>query len=97
MTEVSAIGLDIPRHVFPTHGADALGRQIFSRKTSRGQQPDFFAGQARCLVALEACGGAHHWARELMRLGHSPKRGVRRGKNSQTWACCELPEYTIDH
>lgn len=70
MSEVSTIGLDIAKHVFHAHGADALGHQIFSRKISRGKLLDFFAGQARCLVALEACGGAHHWARELMRLGH---------------------------
>jgi transposase len=70
MTEVSTIGLDFAKHVFHAHGADARGHQILSRKIGRAKLLDFFAGQPPCLVALEACGGAHHWARELMRMGH---------------------------
>lgn len=70
MNEVSTIGLDIAKQVFHAHGADAKGGQIFSRKISRAKLLDFFAAQPRCLVALEACGGAHHWARELMSMGH---------------------------
>lgn len=70
MNEVSIIGLDIAKHVFHAHGADASGRQVFSRRIGRGKLLDFFATQPRCLVALEACGGAHHWARQLKQLGH---------------------------
>lgn len=70
MKEVSTIGLDIAKYAFHVHGADASGHAVFSKKISRGKLLEFFAGQPRCLVALEACGGAHHWARELMRLGH---------------------------
>jgi transposase len=73
VSEVSTIGLDIAKQVFHAHGADASGRQVFSRRIVRRKVLEFFAGQPRCLVALEACGGAHHWARELMRQGH----GVR--------------------
>src|SRR5215472_17165588 len=64
------IGLDIAKHVFHAHGADERGRAILSKRISRGKLLDFFAAQPRCTVALEACGGAHHWARQLTQLGH---------------------------
>ena len=70
MDEVITIGLDIAKHVFHAHGADERGRAVFSKKISRVKLLGFFASQRRCVVALEACGGAHHWARELARLGH---------------------------
>ena len=71
MSEVTTIGLDIAKQVFHAHGADQAGRTLFSRKISRGKLLGFFAAQPTCLVAMEACGGAHHWARELTRLGHT--------------------------
>ena len=43
---------------------------MFSKRISRGKLLDFFAAQPSCKVALEACGGAHHWARQLTQLGH---------------------------
>jgi hypothetical protein len=70
VSEVSTIGLDIAKHVFHAHGADERGRALFSKKISRGKLLDFFAAQPSCTVALEACGGAHHWARQLTQLGH---------------------------
>lgn len=73
MSEVTTIGLDIAKNVFHAYGADASGRALFSRKISRTKLLEFFSRQPRCLVALEACGGAHHWARELTLLGHEVK------------------------
>ncbi len=70
MSEVTTIGLDIAKSVFHAHGAGERGETLFSRKLTRGKLLDFFAGQPRCTVALEACGGAHHWARELQAMGH---------------------------
>lgn len=70
MEEVTTIGLDIAKSVFHAYGADALGRAVFSRRITRAKLLAFFADQPRCMVALEACGGAHHWARELTVLGH---------------------------
>ena len=70
MGEVTTIGLDIAKQVFHVHGADASGAALFSRKLTRAKLLGFFAAQPRCLVAMEACGGAHHWGRELERLGH---------------------------
>ena len=99
MEEVSTIGLDIAKSVFQAHGADAAGRTLFSRRITRGKLLEFFAGQPRCLVALEACGGAHHWARELTAMGHEVrlippayvKPFVKRQKNdaADAEAICE--------
>ena len=102
MSEVSTIGLDIAKHVFHAHGADGRGRALFSKRISRGKLLDFFASQPRCVVALEACGGAHHWARELAHLGHAVrlippsyvKPFVKRGKNDaiDAEAICEAAQ-----
>jgi transposase len=71
VSEVIIIGLDIAKHVFHVHGADERGRAVFSKKISRAKLLDFFAALPSCKVALEACGGAHHWARQLTQLGHA--------------------------
>lgn len=99
MFEVSTIGLDIAKNVFHAHGADAAGREVFSRRIRRGKLLSFFAAQPKCLVALEACGGAHHWARELLQMGHNVrlippvyvKPFVKRQKNdaADAEAICE--------
>jgi transposase len=69
VSEVITLGLDIAKHVFHPHGADDRGRAVFSKRISRGKLLDSFAAQPTT-VALEACGGAHHWARQLTQLGH---------------------------
>ena len=99
MAEVITIGLDIAKNVFQAHGADAGVHQVFSRRIARVKVLEFFAGQPKCLVALEACGGAHHWARELIRMGHEVrlippayvKPFVKRQKNdaADAEAICE--------
>jgi len=63
--EVSTIGLDLAKAVFQAHGADPSGAVVFRKKLRRGQLLAFFAGQPRCLVAMEACASAHYWAREI--------------------------------
>lgn len=70
MAQVTTIGLDIAKNVLHAHGADARGQGVFRKRLSRAKLLGFFVAQPPCLVALEACGGAHHWARELMALGH---------------------------
>lgn len=73
MGEVSMIGLDIAKSSFHAHGSDASGAAVFGRKLSRAKVLEFFAAQPRCTVAMEACGGAHYWGREIARLGHEVK------------------------
>ncbi|MEA1086472.1 IS110 family transposase [Sphingomonas sp. CD22] len=102
MSEVTTIGLDIAKQVFHAHGADAAGRAVFSRRLTRGKLLDFFAAHPRCMVALEACGGAHHWARELQAIGHEVrlippayvKPYVKRHKNDavDAEAICEAAQ-----
>lgn len=70
MGDVTTIGLDIAKLVFQAHGADAAGSVVFRKKLSCSRLLAFLSSQPSCLVAMEACTGAHHWGRELMRLGH---------------------------
>lgn len=69
MGEVSTIGLDLAKMVFQAHGADASGWVVFRKKLRRDALLGFFAGQPRCLVAMEACASARYWAREIAALG----------------------------
>jgi transposase len=71
MKEVSIIGLDLAKNVFQAHGAAADGSVVFRKRLSRGQLVKFFADQPPCTVAMEACAGAHHWARVIGSLGHA--------------------------
>jgi transposase len=70
MNEITTIGLDLAKNVFQIHGVDGLGTAVLRKRLRRGQLLAFFAGLPRCLVGLEACATAHHWARELQAVGH---------------------------
>ncbi|RWM46996.1 IS110 family transposase [Mesorhizobium sp.] len=70
MKHITTIGLDLAKQVFQMHGADAEGAPIVSRKLRRAEVLRFFEKQPTCLVGIEACGGAHYWAREIAALGH---------------------------
>ena len=84
MSEVITVGLDLAKNVFQAHGADALGRVLFRKKLRRDQVLPFFSQQPSCVVAMEACGGAHFWGRELGKLGHEV-RLIPPAKNGQGW------------
>ena len=70
MSEVRTIGLDLAKNVFQVHGADETGVVVFRKQLRRGQVLKFIGDLPRCLVAMEACGSSHFWAREIDRLGH---------------------------
>lgn len=70
MAEIITVGLDLAKNVFQAHGADASGRAVLRRKLRRDQVLAFFAQLPACVVAMEACGGAHFWGREVSKLGH---------------------------
>ena len=70
MEKVSIIGLDLAKRSFQAHGALAEGGVAFRKKLSREKVLAFFAEQPRCVVAMEACGSAHHWRRAIRDLGH---------------------------
>ena len=67
---VTTVGLDLAKNLFQVHGADAQGRPVLKRRLAREKVLEFFANLPPCLVGLEACAAAHHWARELAKLGH---------------------------
>jgi transposase len=97
--QVTTIGLDIAKSVFQVHGVDERGRVVLRRRLARGKVLTFFANLPRCVIGLEAGGGAHHWARELTRLGHDArlmppqyvKAYVKTNKHdaADAEACCE--------
>jgi transposase len=99
LSSVTVVGLDIAKNVFQVHGVDAKGAAIVTRSVRRGQLLSFFASLPRCLVGMEACSSAHHWARALIELGHEVrlippayvKPYVRRNKNDavDAAAICE--------
>ena len=73
MTEIITIGIDIAKNVFQIHGIDAAGEVVIRRQLRRRQVLAFFRKQPSCLVGMEACATAHHWAREIAALGHAVK------------------------
>ena len=70
MNEVSIIGVDLAKRVFQVHGAAADGSVVFRKKLSRAQLLPFLARQPASIMAMEACGTAHHGGREAAKLGH---------------------------
>ena len=97
--EISTIGLDLAKNVFQVHGVDLKGNVVVRRTLRRAQVLPFFAKLPPCLVGMEACGTAHHWARELIKLGHDVRQMppayvkpyVKRGKTAaaDAEAICE--------
>ncbi len=97
--ELMRIAVDTSKHVFTLHGVDANGAAVLRRDLRRGAFEAFMAKLAPTEVALEACGGSHHWARRLGAMGHSVrlippqyvKPFVKRGKTDRAdaEAICE--------
>ena len=69
--KVTMIGLDIAKRVFQVHGVNEQGAVVLRRGLQRDEVAPFFANLPACRIALEACGGAHYWARRLSRFGHT--------------------------
>ncbi len=68
MNEVITIGIDLAKNVFQVHGVDASAKTVIRKQLRRRQVLVFFRKLRPCLVGMEACASAHHWAREIAAL-----------------------------
>ena len=73
MKDLTVIGIDIAKNVFQIHGADSHGKRLIKKRISREGFIRFMANVPVCLVGMEACGSAHFWAKELIKLGFDVK------------------------
>ena len=99
MSDITRIGVDTSKAVFTLHGVDATNRPVLRMSLRRGQVIPFFRKLPPTIVALEACGSSHYWAREIAALGHTVrlvppqyvKPYVKRSKNDRidAEAICE--------
>ena len=68
--EITTIGIDLAKSVFAISAADARGKVLMRKQLRRAQVVPFLRQRKPCVVGMEACGGAHYWARAIARLGH---------------------------
>jgi transposase len=106
MNDVVTMGIDLA-NAFAVHGVDATGRVVLRRMVTRAKLPDLIARLPRCLIGMEACGGAHEWARRFLQFGHdvrlmSPifvveyrKGGKNDGNDAE--AICEAVRRPVPH
>ncbi len=73
MIKLTTIGLDLAKNLFQVHGTDERGKAILRKTLKRADVLKFFANLPVCLIGMEACASAHHWARKLIGLGHTVK------------------------
>ncbi len=96
--KITTVGVDLAKSVFSVHGVDEHGRPALRKTVRRGKLLELFAQLPACVVGMEACSGAQHWARELRKLGHEPRivaaefvepyrRGGKNDKNDAAAIC----------
>ena len=99
MAKVTTVGIDLAKNVFSVHGVDEAGKVGVRKTVSRARLVETIAKLAPCLIGMEACTGAHQWAREFQRFDHTVrlmapqyvKAYVKRGKTDaiDAAAICE--------
>jgi len=97
--QIIRVGVDTSKHVFPLHGVTAAEQPVLRKQLRRKEMIEFFKKLPATVIAIEACGGSHHWARLLGSFGHEvkliapqlAKPYVKRGKNdaADAEALCE--------
>jgi transposase len=98
VSKITTLGIDLAKSVFQLHGVDEAGREVLRRQVRRAQLPQVLAGLPPCLIAMEACGGAHYWGRRCQEWGHRVKllapryvkafcRGAKNDRNDARAIC----------
>ena len=70
---IMTVGIDLAKNVFSVHGIDENGNVALRRNVKRDQLVELIATLPPCVIAMEVCSGAHHWARQFAAFGHTPK------------------------
>src|SRR5947199_384030 len=73
MDKITVVGLDLAKRIIQVHGIDAAGRVVLRKAVRRERLLALLAQFPLCVVGMEACSGAHHWARQFRQLGHEPR------------------------
>ncbi len=71
--KITTVGIDLAKSVFQVHGVDQQGKPVVQKRLRRQQVLKYFVQLPPCLIGMEACGGAHYWARKLQAQGHTVK------------------------
>src|ERR1700691_3942832 len=69
--KITTVGIDLAKNLFQIHGIDERGKAVLGKQLRRAQVAVFFANLPPCVIGMEACASAHHWARTLQRFGHT--------------------------
>ncbi|MDL9998322.1 IS110 family transposase [Variovorax sp. J22P240] len=69
--KITTIGIDLAKNVFQVHGIDEHGKAVLRKQLRRDQMATFFVNLPPCVIGIEACSSAHHWARKLVAMGHT--------------------------
>ena len=71
---IVTVGIDLAKNVFAVHGVDAAGKPALVRtNVPRAKLLELIASLPPCLIGMQACSGAHHWARLFAAHGHRPR------------------------
>jgi transposase len=71
--KITTMGIDLEKNVFQVHGVDDRGKTALRKQLKRKEVLSFFTNLEPCVIGMEACGSAHHWARALQAVGHTVK------------------------
>jgi hypothetical protein len=98
--QVTTLGIDLAKTVLQVHGVDQHGKGMLKKQLKRAQMAPFFINLPLCLVGIEACGSAHHWARKLQAIGHTVRfsrqdKQERRGRCGGDVRSCRAPEHAL--
>jgi transposase len=99
MKEITTVGIDLAKSVFSVHGVDRLGHTVLRKTVRREKVMELIATLPPCLIGMEACGGAHQWARQFEACGHrvgimmarfvAPYRKSSKNDGNDAEAICE--------